>query len=76
MTLIQVLLFLILYYTFVNYKDNFLSEEQRKAGQKLSQKESIGLFMLTSFHLFLIILSTFIILYFIKFILKFSGIEI
>ena len=76
MTLIQVLLFLILYYTFVNYKDNFLSEEQRKVGQKLSQKESIGLFILTSFHLFLIILSTFIILYFIKFILKFSGIEI
>ena len=76
MTLIQVLLFLILYYTFVNYKDNFLSEEQRKVGQKLSQKESIGLFILTSFHLFLIILSTFIILYFIKFILKYSGIEI
>jgi hypothetical protein len=76
MTLIQVLLFLILYYTFVNYKDNFLSAEQRKDAQNLNQKESIGLFILTSFHLFLIILSTFIILYFIKFILKIFGIEI
>jgi Ca2+/Na+ antiporter len=76
MTLIQVLLFLILYYTFANYKDQFLSEEQKKAGQKFSQKESIIVFIATSFHLFLIILSTYIILYFIKFIFKFFGIEI
>jgi hypothetical protein len=76
MTLVQVLLFLILYYVFANYKDGFMPEELRQAGQRFNQKQSIILFLRTSFHLFLIILSTYAILSLIKYILKIFGIEI